>query len=340
MSADTSDSSGYRAASTDGQRLFDDLSFTVERLVAPGMGCPSLAQRSAADYLRFVCMECDAALQELLHLASLGVESDVDPNQRASVQAALVVELGDVLYTVLVAVSKASQEYSVEPAAAYESAVVKIRGRTPYMPEWGDGSVAQTSAEAAAIWQARKAQEKAVTTVSGCACPPEESGRHSLWFTVERLNAPDGCAWTRSNSADMLLNCCKDECEEALQEIACLLGSSSEPSRRSANHVRGALVSELGDVLFCALMAVFLAAREQSLEVPDVIARAVQKIRWRTPYIPEWGDGSIAATAADAEAIWKARKAANVDTVRKGMRSRRTCTLSEAPELVEQSLAR
>eukprot|EP00656_Telonema_subtile_P012799 TRINITY_DN1646_c0_g1_i2.p2 TRINITY_DN1646_c0_g1~~TRINITY_DN1646_c0_g1_i2.p2 ORF type:complete len:115 (+),score=21.20 TRINITY_DN1646_c0_g1_i2:191-535(+) len=58
---------------------------------------------------------------------------------------------------------------------------------------------------------------------------------------------------------------------------------------------------------------------ERDLGVPPgkAWADAVEKIRFRTPYMP-WGDGSVAQTEAECQKLWKQRKKMRPDQKAKG----------------------
>merc|ERR1719353_2850808 len=84
-------------------------------------------------------------------------------------------------------------------------------------------------------------------------------GEQRLLFVVEQLVALEGCPWTRNQKAEELLQHLKDECREAMQEIQRIVAPFQV-------HQAEALVSELGDIVFCIFMAIFLAARDFSFE--------------------------------------------------------------------------
>mmetsp|Transcript_37647 Transcript_37647/g.45416 ORF Transcript_37647/g.45416 Transcript_37647/m.45416 type:complete len:395 (-) Transcript_37647:320-1504(-) len=306
----------------------EDLVITVEKLTSPETGCPWNAEKTVEDYLSYVCSESDEALHEIEQLSAYeemtrqhgsGDMGDRE-EERARIVRSLTSELGDVLYVALVVVSKAGHAFGLEPYHAYKSAVEKIRGRTPYMTEWGDGSEALTLERAQALWLERKQLQKETEThrtlylLSTQATPAKAAAaRSDLVYTVSRLVA-GGCPWTESINASQMLQFLKEECVEAMEELDTLCNCSDDDIEddqencRSHEEVRRALVSELGDVLFDALMAIFLAARDHSFDPAEAYESAVTKIRSRTPYIKEWGDGSVAHTPQEAEAMWNVAK--------------------------------
>ena len=116
------------------------------------------------------------------------------------------------------------------------------------------------------------------------------------------------CPWTASETCRRFLPWLISEVaevEEALDRLESATSGGEEEDAAAAH-----LTSELGDVLFDALMAVRLAQRD----VPGVtLERAAQaaaaKIRGRTPYMPQWRQGDASAgTAAEAMRHWKAAK--------------------------------
>ena len=126
-------------------------------------------------------------------------------------------------------------------------------------------------------------------------CQPGESGLRSR------------CPWTASESCRRILPWLMsevDEVDEALDWVE--LAKSSGEEDRAAAH----LTSELGDLLFDALMAVRLAQRDvPGVTVEGAARAAAAKIRGRTPYMPQWRQGDASAsTAADAMRHWKAAK--------------------------------
>lgn len=284
----------------------------VECLTSPSDGCPWNVAKTVAQYLHYACNECDEASEVLSTLSAASASSKSD-----SSLVDLKSELGDVLYTVFVAVSKAARHYQFEPADACKKAVEKVRWRTPYMQQWGDGSCHVTTAdEAKTVWKARKASTMISATPgtaphSTAATDQAQqiagmvSACEDLAFTVKCLVSlePGGCPWTRSMSAGAMLNFCKDECRETMQELEELNAGADKANSPQA------LITELGDVLFCIFMAVALSSRDFGFPPLDAYESAVCKIKGRTPYISAWGDGSKVTTAEEAALVWKARKA-------------------------------
>ncbi|KAK3285107.1 hypothetical protein CYMTET_7273 [Cymbomonas tetramitiformis] len=297
-----------------GGYTLEDVVFTVERLTCPNTGCPWNKEKSSEDYIRFVCEESQEALQEIAVLAELDTGAE-DPALRRALES----ELGDVLYVALVAIAKAAQKFGFDPLEPYHSAVLKIRGRTPYMSEWGDGSLVNSLSEAHEIWKSRKAEQKATSSVEGLppTFPPSRSSQQDLVFTVLRLTAAEGgCPWTASQTTENLLRFLCSECHESLHEFERL--SKTDENSEMRCEVLQLLISELGDVLFDVLMAIFLASRDYGLEPSNIYGSSVEKIRGRTPYISAWGDGTVAKSGAEAQAIWNVRKAMQKEAAYQG----------------------
>uniref|UniRef100_A0A7S4MV23 Uncharacterized protein n=1 Tax=Odontella aurita TaxID=265563 RepID=A0A7S4MV23_9STRA len=52
------------------------------------------------------------------------------------------------------------REFGLGKFDAWEAASAKVERRTPYMKEWGDGSIAETPQDATKLWEAAKMEEK------------------------------------------------------------------------------------------------------------------------------------------------------------------------------------
>jgi len=72
-----------------------------------------------------------------------------------------------------------------------------------------------------------------------------------------------------------------------------------------ASRNRDAMVSELGDVLFDALLLEATVRRAYGLTEEDAWEKACEKVERRTPYMMEWGNGkSIARNREEAIFLW------------------------------------
>lgn len=263
------------ATSTESPSELQKLHTIIDQLTSSKGCCPWIVTRSASDCFDLVRSECDEALLEL--------EAQTHASACNSSLDALVGKLGELLSVVLIVVAKTTADFGYAPSDAYWSAVDKIQWRTPYMADWGDGiASAATKEEAMAHWQRRKALRKhdrsadrnagarrmALQAMGG-------SGESRFLFVVAQLTAPAGCPWTRYQEGRELLQYLKGECQEAIQEIH----GSATPIE--SGHAEG-VVSELGDVLFCVFMAIFLAARDLGFEPSAVIRNAAESKRWQT----------------------------------------------------------
>jgi len=66
-----------------------------------------------------------------------------------------------------------------------------------------------------------------------------------------------------------------------------------------------AMVSELGDILFDALMLESSVRRKYGLRDGEAWEKACEKVERRTPYMKEWGDGKSTVTnREEAIALW------------------------------------
>lgn len=141
---------------------------------------------------------------------------------------------------------------------------------------------------------------------------PDLVGPMRLLEVVNELAA--GCVWTQSIAPLDMLHQLRSECDEVELEVTRLLPkgtSQAEPAVCHGRDGRGctrALVAELGDVLFDALMVHAVFTREFKLDPQAAWKSACRKVEGRTPYMT-WGDGSARAdTVEQAEAHWQASK--------------------------------
>lgn len=112
-----------------------------------------------------------------------------------------------------------------------------------------------------------------------------------------------GCPWTRSQDAQTLCDWLGSEASEVSEAIRLLESGSLRPS-----DAKEKLAAELGDLIFDALMVLHAAERDYGVTVQEACARAVSKVRKRTPYMA-WGPpGATATSAAECEALWMAAK--------------------------------
>lgn len=106
-----------------------------------------------------------------------------------------------------------------------------------------------------------------------------------------------GCPWTAEQDAMGIIEHAKGELDEVREEI--ILGDDAEHK---------ALESELGDLLFNAILLIKLCERDglggATLEGAAQSAQA--KLRRRAPFI--FGEGERPKTPEEANAIWKAAK--------------------------------
>eukprot|EP00591_Stephanopyxis_turris_P012044 CAMPEP_0195518654 /NCGR_PEP_ID=MMETSP0794_2-20130614/13431_1 /TAXON_ID=515487 /ORGANISM="Stephanopyxis turris, Strain CCMP 815" /LENGTH=209 /DNA_ID=CAMNT_0040647669 /DNA_START=153 /DNA_END=782 /DNA_ORIENTATION=+ len=170
-------------------------------------------------------------------------------------------------------------------------------------------------------------------------CAPSLRGRERLFYVVDKLGL--SCPWTKSVDSTSMLDWLGGEVEELRKEISLLrllspaaaageVSMVSSPRRISGMKIGGighplvandaehedaevrntrkALVSELGDVLFDAIMLEMMCRRDFNLNPSEAWDAAAEKVERRTPYMKDWGDGSEAKTSAEAELMWQAAK--------------------------------
>tara|TARA_B110001452_G_scaffold34480_1_gene26597 strand:- start:316 stop:870 length:555 start_codon:yes stop_codon:yes gene_type:complete len=102
------------------------------------------------------------------------------------------------------------------------------------------------------------------------------------------------CPWTAEQTPQTVLSYMKEECSEV--EAALNTAASEE------------LTSELGDVLFNALLLIEVCARDGGVSVDAAAAASVSKLRRRYPPL---FDGSLdGMSAAQANEAWSTGKAA------------------------------
>jgi NTP pyrophosphatase (non-canonical NTP hydrolase) len=122
-------------------------------------------------------------------------------------------------------------------------------------------------------------------------------GRARLLSVVEELS--QSCPWTKSITCRDMVTWLRSECAEVKEAL-----QDAKTSPAALQH----LTAEIGDVLFDALMLHVVFLREFGVPYSLAWDVAARKIEGRTPYMAAWGDGSVAATAAEAELLWQAAK--------------------------------
>ena len=86
------------------------------------------------------------------------------------------------------------------------------------------------------------------------------------------------------------------------------LAAATLPASQLSHHIRS-LQSELGDVLFDALMLNSICARDFGFDPAESWQAATAKVERRTPYMKEWGEKGVSAeTSEEAEELWRAAK--------------------------------
>jgi len=185
------------------------------------------------------------------------------------------------LQSVLAALAKMSaiivmsigRRYGFTMDDALLAAVTKVQWRTPYMWQWGDRPQASSVAEAMEHWSTRKRAKNseeamAFTPNKGfggqATCPAD-----TLVLTVACLTDGRGCPWARTKTPEEMIGFIHEEVSETKEELAQLEGGDS------TEKVRLALVSELGDILFSVLMAIFLSARDFRVDVEAIFQEAL-----------------------------------------------------------------
>ena len=120
-----------------------------------------------------------------------------------------------------------------------------------------------------------------------------------LVAVLDRLRSPGGCPWDAQQTHASLLEYLIEECYEVVEAV-------------EANDAEG-LREELGDVLLQVIFHARIAQEEDAFDIDDVAGGIVDKLIQRHPHVfaPDSDDPAARArTAADVEAAWHARKAA------------------------------
>ncbi|GMH90952.1 hypothetical protein TrVE_jg13141 [Triparma verrucosa] len=120
----------------------------------------------------------------------------------------------------------------------------------------------------------------------------------------------EACPWTATVKPEEMVNWLKSECEETLTEVKVMrsIDPATLPASQLSHHIRS-LQSELGDVLFDALMLNSICARDFGFDPAESWHAATAKVERRTPYMKEWGEkGVTAETSEEAEELWRAAK--------------------------------
>ena len=136
------------------------------------------------------------------------------------------------------------------------------------------------------------------------------SSTNELIDVVNELNK--SCPWTLSVSSKKMLKYVEEEIREIREEM-------DSPTQKSSVHNNDKdeatpLESELGDLLFNALMLVSVCSREYPGQVRDggnrIWSYAARKIKSRTPYMKKWrkDESCVAKTKEEAEKMWMAAK--------------------------------
>lgn len=115
---------------------------------------------------------------------------------------------------------------------------------------------------------------------------------------MERLRAPDGCPWDRSQTHGSLKPCMIEEAAELLAAV-----DVWEATGDDAN-----LIEELGDVLFQVVMHVAIAREQGRFTMEDVVTGISRKMIRRHPHVFAGASEASTATPEGWEEIKKSEK--------------------------------
>lgn len=120
-----------------------------------------------------------------------------------------------------------------------------------------------------------------------------------LVAVLDRLRSPGGCPWDAQQTHESLLEYLIEECYEVVEAVE---GGDAD-----------ALREELGDVLLQVVFHARIAQDEAGFDIDDVASAIVDKLVARHPHVFASDSDDPAAraqSAAEVEAAWHARKAA------------------------------
>ena len=159
-------------------------------------------------------------------------------------------------------------------------------------------------------------------------------GESRLDAVVSELNK--SCPWTLSLTPQKMTTFLKSECGELQREL-----NRPHSSNDSSNELPPNLTSiksEVGDILFDALMLNTICSRHYSYSPSECFDVASAKVERRTSYML-WGDGEGGETVDDCERIWREGKREEnlTENARKSDRKRSLSnTASDFFEIIEQ----
>uniref|UniRef100_A0A7S0ZCG5 NTP pyrophosphohydrolase MazG-like domain-containing protein n=1 Tax=Timspurckia oligopyrenoides TaxID=708627 RepID=A0A7S0ZCG5_9RHOD len=120
---------------------------------------------------------------------------------------------------------------------------------------------------------------------------------HALVETVDELMSR--CSFCDDVSALEILHFARSEIDEIQLEVEHVI---ADPNDR---HSRNALQTELGDLIFNALLLSAVVERDCGVDPAAAIAAVREKVRRRSPHV--FG-GEIATSRKEAEAFWQREK--------------------------------
>jgi XTP/dITP diphosphohydrolase len=143
--------------------------------------------------------------------------------------------------------------------------------------------------------------------VNAAGAEPAHPKLDELIAVLERLRAPNGCAWDREQTHESLVRYLIEETYELVDAI-----ESGD---------RDELIEELGDVLYQVIFHADIAAEAGQFTLEDVATHMTAKMIGRHPHV--FGDAT-AETAEDVMAIW--------DDLKRAEKPTRTSALDGIPQ--------
>ena len=140
---------------------------------------------------------------------------------------------------------------------------------------------------------------------SSAAAAPNDTALQSLIGHVDQLGKE--CPWTAAQQPEDMLFHLRKELIEVEEVLRAHRNRPAEADPRLKKPSIEALVTELGDVLFDALMLIEVAQRDTpAVTLEACAASSNAKLRRRAPYI--FPGGAHVANLADAERVWQQAK--------------------------------
>ena len=193
-----------------------------------------------------------------------------------------------------------TQVYKAELAVAAQLALGTVFPETHvvHLARWSNPAGSMT-VEPFPLSDLDRADVDHLTSLVVPAMPKRTATRSpfTLFETVARLRAPDGCPWDREQSHESLVGALIEEAFEAVDAIE--------------NADDASMADELGDLLLQPVMQAQIAAERGAFDIGDVLDSVSSKLVRRHPHV--FGDAS-ASTPDEVLTTWNRVKASERGT--------------------------